>query len=54
MGAGGCPHDPALARRRAEALSLSVFRERMFKLIDEVAAHGRDHAVPPVPRLSLR
>ena len=31
-----------------------VFRERMFKLIDEVAARGRDHAVPPVPHLSLR
>jgi glycosyltransferase involved in cell wall biosynthesis len=51
---GGCPHDPTEARRRAEALSLSVFRERMFKLIDEVAARGRDHAVPPVPHLSLR
>ena len=51
--ASGCPHDPAEARRRAEALSLDVFRDRLFGLIGEVAARVSGHVVPPAPHLSL-
>lgn len=37
----GCPHDPTEARRRAEALSTAVFRERLLGYIAEVAAEPR-------------
>ena len=39
--AGGCAFDPAEARRRAEALSLDVFRDRILGLIAEVTARHR-------------
>jgi glycosyltransferase involved in cell wall biosynthesis len=51
--AKGCEFEAAEARRRAEALSLAVFRERIFGLIGEVAARGKGHAVPPAPHLNL-
>jgi glycosyltransferase involved in cell wall biosynthesis len=51
--AGGCRYDPAEARRRAEALSLSVFRGRLLALIAEVAARGSGHLVPPPPHLYM-
>ena len=41
--------DPIEARRRAEALSLGVFRQKMIALITEVAGQGVGHAVPPGP-----
>jgi glycosyltransferase involved in cell wall biosynthesis len=49
----GCRFDPALARRRAEDLSLDVFRSRILALIGEVAARGKAHAVPPAPHFDL-
>jgi len=49
----GSPHDPAQARRRAQALSLPVFRERMHKLLVEVVTRGSHHALPPAPHLNL-
>ncbi len=52
--AHGCPHDPQEARRRAQALSLTVFRDRILRLIGEVAARGRGHPVPPAPHWNLR
>jgi glycosyltransferase involved in cell wall biosynthesis len=51
--AKGCAFEAAEARRRAEAFSLAVFRERIFGLIGEVAARGKVHAVPPAPHLNL-
>jgi glycosyltransferase involved in cell wall biosynthesis len=51
--ASGCPYDPAEARRRAEALSLGVFRERLLGLIGEVVSRGEVRAVPPAPHLNL-
>ena len=36
--ADGCPHDPAVARSRAESLSLSVFRRRLLVYLAEVMA----------------
>ncbi len=51
--AKGCEFEAAEARRRAEAFSLAVFRERIFGLIGEVAARGKAHAVPPAPHLNL-
>jgi glycosyltransferase involved in cell wall biosynthesis len=51
--AGGCLHRPEEARRRAEALSLGVFRERMLGLMEEVAGRGSGHAIPPAPHLNL-
>jgi glycosyltransferase involved in cell wall biosynthesis len=47
----GCPHDPELARRRAESLSVPVFRERILKFLTEIMAGGRQHMVPPAPHL---
>jgi glycosyltransferase involved in cell wall biosynthesis len=52
--AHGCPHDPQEARRRAVALSLTVFRDRILGLIGEVAARNITHRVPPAPHLDLR
>jgi glycosyltransferase involved in cell wall biosynthesis len=47
----GCPHSPAESRRRAESLSLAVFRQRIFKLLTEVAAGSAIHVMPPAPHL---
>ena len=34
----GCPHDPILARRRAEAFALPLFRQRLLGFLAEVMA----------------
>jgi glycosyltransferase involved in cell wall biosynthesis len=47
----GCPHDAVEARRRAEALSLAVFRTRLHTLLTEVVTRGRRHPMPPAPHL---
>ena len=44
--ATGAPHDPALARTRAEALSLPVFRRRLLGYLDEVMAATRSRGIP--------
>ncbi len=49
----GCPHDPLEARRRAEALSLPIFRQRMLSFLANVVTSGARHAVPPAPHLRL-
>jgi glycosyltransferase involved in cell wall biosynthesis len=49
----GSPRDPAEARRRASALSLPVFRDRIHKLLVEVTPRARRHALPPAPHLNL-
>jgi glycosyltransferase involved in cell wall biosynthesis len=51
--ASGCPYDPAEARRRAEALSLDVFRQRLLRFIGEVTRRSPGHAVPPAPHHSI-
>lgn len=47
----GCPHDPAVARRRAESLSVPVFRDQILRFLAEVVAGARQHLVPPAPHL---
>lgn len=49
----GCPHDPTLARRRAEALALPLFRQRLLGFLAEVVLGPGTHAVPPAPHLDL-
>jgi glycosyltransferase involved in cell wall biosynthesis len=49
--AHGCPHDPTEARRRAEALSGPVFRDRILQFLADVVAGGTHHPVPPAPHL---
>jgi glycosyltransferase involved in cell wall biosynthesis len=50
----GCPHDPSLARRRAEALALPLFRQRLLGFLAEVMASQGGHAVPPAPHMDLK
>jgi glycosyltransferase involved in cell wall biosynthesis len=47
----GHPHDPALARRRAEGLALPVFRDRLLGYLAEVVAERMANPVPPAPHL---
>ena len=42
--AEGRPHDPGIARARAEALSLPVFRRRLLGYLDEVMSSTRPTA----------
>ena len=49
----GCPHDPILARSRAEAFALPLFRQRLLGFLSEVVANSGQHAVPPAPHLDL-
>ena len=51
--AEGCPHDPVLARRRAESFSLPLFRGRILDLLAEVTAGTGPDAVPPRPHMDL-
>jgi glycosyltransferase involved in cell wall biosynthesis len=51
--AQGCPHDPILARRRAERFALPRFRERLLDFLAEVVAGGTGHTMPPAPHLDL-
>jgi glycosyltransferase involved in cell wall biosynthesis len=50
----GCPHDPAVARSRAESLSAPVFRDRILSFLTEVVTSDGQHRVPPAPHLNLR
>ena len=52
--AQGCPHDAIEARRRAEALSLPLFRERILKFLADVVPAGAPHSIPPAPHLNLK
>jgi hypothetical protein len=47
----GCPHDPTEARKRAEALSVPVFRDRILKFLTEVVTRSSQHVLPPAPHL---
>jgi glycosyltransferase involved in cell wall biosynthesis len=47
----GHPHNPALARRRAEGLALPLFRERLLNYLTEVVAGTTSRPVPPAPHL---
>ncbi len=47
------PHDPVLARRRAESYALPLFRSRILNLLAEVAAGVNLPAVPPRPHVDL-
>jgi glycosyltransferase involved in cell wall biosynthesis len=49
----GCPHDPILARRRAEAFALPLFRQRLLGFLAEVVASSGRHGVPPAPHLDI-
>ena len=51
--AEGTPHDPVLARRRAEGFSLPLFRGRILDLLAEVTASDPPPAVPPRPHVDL-
>lgn len=50
----GCPHDPVEARRRAEALALPLFRDRLVGLLAEVAAGRHVDRLPPAPHLDVK
>ena len=53
--AAGRPHDPSLARTRAEALALPVFRRRLLGYLAEVvAAHRSHHPAIPSPHVAPR
>jgi glycosyltransferase involved in cell wall biosynthesis len=47
----GQPHDPTLARKRAENLALPHFRERLLGYLAEVVAGAKASPVPPAPHL---
>jgi glycosyltransferase involved in cell wall biosynthesis len=49
----GAPHDPRLARRRAEALSLPVFRDQLLTFLAEVVGASHASPVPPAPHVSV-
>jgi len=50
----GSPHDPGTARRRAEALALPLFRDRLLGLLAEVVAGaGREPAGIPAPHVPI-
>ncbi len=49
--ADGRPHDPALARSRAEALALPVFRRRLLGYLAEVVANQAHARAIPAPHL---
>jgi glycosyltransferase involved in cell wall biosynthesis len=52
--AAGCPHNPVLARARAESLSYAVFRERIRGLLAEFVPSTPPHAIPPAPHWNSR
>lgn len=51
--AAGCPHDPGLARRKAESFALPVFRDRILGFLAGVAGIREADRVPPPPHLTL-
>ncbi len=53
----GMPHDPTLARQRAEALATPVFRDRLLRHLAGVVADRAAvtaHAAPPAPHVLRR
>jgi glycosyltransferase involved in cell wall biosynthesis len=50
----GCPHDPTMARSRAEQFAVPLFRERLLAFLAEVVSLHDRHAVSPVPHVDLR
>ncbi|GAC1466480.1 MAG: glycosyltransferase [Isosphaeraceae bacterium] len=48
----GCPHDPGLARKKAETFALPLFRERLLGFLEGVVARREGEKVPPPPHLS--
>jgi glycosyltransferase involved in cell wall biosynthesis len=48
----GRPHDPTLARRRAETLALPLFRDRLLGFLAEVVAGTAGDRIPPAPHLA--
>ena len=52
--AAGRPIDPGLARRRAEALALPIFRNRLLGFLADVLAGQPKGPVPPAPHLPAR
>jgi glycosyltransferase involved in cell wall biosynthesis len=48
----GHPHDPAVARSRAESYALPVFRRRLLTLLADVAASKDRHAGVPRPHIA--
>jgi hypothetical protein len=51
--AAGRPHDPAVARRRAEALATPLFRDRLLGYLAEVVAGFEGDRIPPAPHVPL-
>ena len=51
--AQGCPHDPSLARRRAEGFAIPVFRSQILGLLARVAATSIRSTAVPTPHLDL-
>ena len=51
--AQGCPHDPFLARRRAEGFAIPVFRSQILGLLARVAASASRSTAVPAPHLNL-
>ena len=49
----GQPHDPALARARAEALALPIFRRKLLAYLAEVVAGSTRSGGIPSPHLSV-
>lgn len=49
----GCPYDASLARRRAEALALPLFRQRLLGFLAEIVGTSAPHTVPPAPHVDL-
>jgi glycosyltransferase involved in cell wall biosynthesis len=47
----GCPHDPVLARRKAEGFAAPLFRDRLLALLDGVVSRHEADRVPPPPHL---
>ncbi|MBV8487525.1 MAG: hypothetical protein JO161_04550 [Planctomycetaceae bacterium] len=51
--AQGWPHDPFLARRRAEGFAIPVFRSQILGLLARVAASASRSTTVPAPHLDL-
>ena len=49
----GCPHDPILARQKAESFSLPIFRDKLFEFLESVVTRWEPDRVPPPPHITL-
>ncbi len=52
--AAGCPSDPALARTRAEAFALPMFRDRLLTHLAGIVSRREGDRVPPPPHVAIR